>query len=64
MIAIADAVGVKLTIDDFQRVTDRTPFLSDLKSSGKYVFNGLHNIGGIPTLLKFLIKEGVVKRKV
>ncbi|KIV86315.1 dihydroxy-acid dehydratase [Exophiala sideris] len=61
LIAMADAVGVKLTIDDFQRVSDKTPFLSDLKPSGKYVFNDLHNIGGIPTLLKFLIKEGVVK---
>ncbi|KIW12120.1 dihydroxy-acid dehydratase [Exophiala spinifera] len=61
LIAMADAVGVKLTIDDFQAVSDRTPFLSDLKPSGKYVFNDLHHIGGIPTLLKFLIKEGVVK---
>ncbi|KAK7888433.1 dihydroxy-acid dehydratase ilv3 [Exophiala xenobiotica] len=61
LIAMADAAGVKLTIDDFQAVSDRTPFLSDLKPSGKYVFNDLHNIGGIPTLLKFLIKEGVVK---
>ena len=61
LIAMADAVGIKLTIDDFQAVSDRTPFLSDLKPSGKYVFNDLHAIGGIPTLLKFLIKEGVVK---
>jgi dihydroxy-acid dehydratase len=61
LIAMADAVGIKLTIDDFQAVSDKTPFLSDLKPSGKYVFNDLHNIGGIPTLLKFLIKEGVVK---
>ncbi len=61
LIAMADAAGVKLTIDDFQAVSDRTPFLSDLKPSGKYVFNDLHKIGGIPTLLKFLIKEGVVK---
>jgi len=63
LIAMADAVGLKLTIDDFQAVSDRTPFLSDLKPSGKYVFNDLHDIGGIPTLLKFLIKEGVVKGK-
>ncbi|KIW98596.1 dihydroxy-acid dehydratase [Cladophialophora bantiana CBS 173.52] len=61
LIAMADAVGIKLTIDDFQAVSDRTPFLADLKPSGKYVFNDLHAIGGIPTLLKFLIKEGVVK---
>jgi dihydroxy-acid dehydratase len=61
LIAMADAAGVKLTIDDFQAVSDKTPYLSDLKPSGKYVFNDLHHIGGIPTLLKFLIKEGVVK---
>ncbi|KIX09627.1 dihydroxy-acid dehydratase [Rhinocladiella mackenziei CBS 650.93] len=61
LIAMADAVGITLTIDDFQAVSDKTPFLSDLKPSGKYVFNDLHNIGGIPTLLKFLIKEGIVK---
>ncbi|KAL2409080.1 Dihydroxy-acid dehydratase ilvC, mitochondrial [Exophiala dermatitidis] len=61
LIAIADSVGIKLTIDDFQAVSDKTPFLSDLKPSGKFVFNDLHRIGGIPALLKFLIKEGVVK---
>jgi dihydroxy-acid dehydratase len=61
MIAMADAVGIELTIDDFQKVSDRTPYLCDLKPSGKYVFQDLHNIGGIPTLLKYLIAEGVVK---
>ncbi|CAK7275204.1 dihydroxy-acid dehydratase ilv3 [Sporothrix epigloea] len=60
LIAIADAVGVKLTIDDFQAVSDRTPFLADLKPSGKYVFEDLFKIGGTPALLKFLIKEGIV----
>lgn len=61
LIAMADAVGIKLTIDDFQAVSDRTPFLSDLKPSGQFVFADLHRLGGIPTLLKFLIKEGVIK---
>ena len=61
LIAMADAVGVKLTIDDFQAVSDTTPYLCDLKPSGKYVFADLHNVGGIPTLLKYLIAEGVVK---
>ena len=61
LIAMADAAGVKLTIDDFQAVSDSTPYLCDLKPSGKYVFQDLHNIGGIPTLLKYLIAEGVVK---
>jgi dihydroxy-acid dehydratase len=60
LIAMADAVGIKLTIDDFQAVSDRTPFLADLKPSGKYVMADLANIGGTPSLLKFLLKEGVI----
>ncbi|KAL4939610.1 hypothetical protein BDV06DRAFT_198486 [Aspergillus oleicola] len=60
LLAIADSVGIKLTIDDFQAVSDRTPFLADLKPSGKYVMADLHNIGGTPSLLKFLLKEGVI----
>ena len=60
LIAIADAVGVKLTIDDFQAVSDRIPFISDLKPSGKYVMADLYNIGGTPALLKFLLKEGLL----
>ncbi|KAI9691415.1 MAG: dihydroxy-acid dehydratase ilv3 [Bathelium mastoideum] len=60
LIAIADSVGIELTIDDFQRVSDRTPFLADLKPSGKYVMTDLHAIGGTPSLIKFLLKEGVL----
>ncbi|KAI0914172.1 dihydroxy-acid/6-phosphogluconate dehydratase [Ustulina deusta] len=60
LIAIADAVGIKLTIDDFQAVSDRTPFLADLKPSGKFVFEDLFKIGGTPSLLKFLIAEGII----
>ena len=60
LIAIADSVGVKLTIDDFQAVSDRTPFLADLKPSGKYVMQDLYNIGGTPALLRFLLKEGLI----
>lgn len=60
LIPIAEAVGVKLTIDDFQVVSDRTPLLADLKPSGKYVFEDLYNIGGIPALLKYLHKEGLI----
>jgi dihydroxy-acid dehydratase len=60
LIAMADSVGVKLTIDDFQSVSDRIPFLADLKPSGKYVMNDLYNIGGTPSLLKFLLKAGVI----
>jgi dihydroxy-acid dehydratase len=61
LIAMADACGITLTIDDFQSVSDRTPYICDLKPSGKYVFQDLHNVGGIPTLLKYLIAEGLVK---
>ena len=60
LIAIAHSVGINLTIDDFQSVSDRIPFLADLKPSGKYVMADLFNIGGTPALLKFLLKEGVI----
>lgn len=60
LIAIADSVGIKLTIDGFQAVSDKTPFLADLKPSGKYLMNDLYNIGGTPALLKYLLKEGLI----
>lgn len=60
LIAIADSVGVKLTIDDFQSVSDRVPFLADIKPSGKYVMADIHDIGGTPALLKLLLKEGLI----
>lgn len=60
LIAMAKAAGVPLTIDDFQRVSDKTPFLADLKPSGKYVMEDLHRVGGVPAVLKFLIKEGML----
>lgn len=60
LIAIADSVGIKLTIDDFQAVSDRTPLLADLKPSGKYVMADMHTIGGTPSLLKFLLREGIL----
>jgi dihydroxy-acid dehydratase len=60
LIAIADSVGIKLTIDDFQSVSDRIPFLADLKPSGKYVMADMHAIGGTPALLKLLLKEGLI----
>ncbi|EHA27791.1 hypothetical protein ASPNIDRAFT_211094 [Aspergillus niger ATCC 1015] len=60
LIAIADSVGIKLDIEDFQSVSDRIPFLADLKPSGKYVMADLHKIGGTPSLLKFLLKEGLI----
>lgn len=60
LIAMADAVGIKLTIDDFQAVSDRTPFLANLKPSGEYVMADLFSIGGTPSLIKFLLKEGIL----
>ncbi|KAK6220681.1 dihydroxy-acid dehydratase ilv3 [Pestalotiopsis sp. IQ-011] len=60
LIAIADSVGIKLTVDDFQKVSDRTPFLADLKPSGKYVMADMMTIGGTPALLRFLLEEGLI----
>ncbi|KAF8475756.1 dihydroxy-acid/6-phosphogluconate dehydratase [Kalaharituber pfeilii] len=60
LIAIAHSVGVKLTIDDFQSVSDRIPLLADLKPSGKYVMADIHAIGGTPALLKYLLKNDLI----
>ena len=57
LLAMAKAVNVKLTIDDFQRISDKTPFIADLKPSGKYLMEDLHDVGGIPAVMKFLLKE-------
>ena len=57
-IAIAKSVGVSITQDDFQRISDKTPVLADLKPSGKYLMEDLHNIGGVPLVMKYLLKEG------
>ena len=58
MLAIAKAAEVDFTIDDFQAVSDRTPFLADLKPSGKYVMEDLYNVGGVPAVQKLLLEEG------
>jgi len=60
LIAMARAVSVALTIDDFQKVSDRVPFLADLKPSGKYVMEDLHNVGGIPAVMKYLLAKGMI----
>ncbi|KAL7281414.1 dihydroxy-acid and 6-phosphogluconate dehydratase [Trametes coccinea BRFM310] len=57
LLAMARAADVDLTIDDFQKVADKTPYLADLKPSGKYVMEDLHRVGGIPALLKYLLKH-------
>jgi len=58
LIAMARAVGVDLTIDDFQSVSDRVPFLADLKPSGLYVQEDLDSIGGTPAVVKYLLEKG------
>ena len=60
LLAMARAVDVKLTIDDFQAVSDRTPYLADLKPSGKYVMEDLHLIGGTPAVMKFLLENDLI----
>jgi dihydroxy-acid dehydratase len=60
LIAMARAVDVDLTIDDFQAVSDRIPFLADLKPSGRYVMEDLHNVGGTPAVMKYLLEQGMI----
>jgi dihydroxy-acid dehydratase len=61
LIAIARAVGVDLTIDDFQRVSNRTPLLADFKPSGAYVMEDLQGAGGIPAVMKMLLDAGLLR---
>lgn len=60
LLAIARAAQVPLTIDDFQRVSEKVPFLADLKPSGRYVMEDLHKVGGTPATLKYLLKHGMI----
>ena len=60
LIAMARAVDVALGINDFQAVSDRVPFLADLKPSGKYVMEDLHRVGGIPAVMKYLLEKGLL----
>jgi dihydroxy-acid dehydratase len=61
LIAMARSVDVKLTIDDFQRVSDRVPFIADLKPSGRYVQEDLHGVGGTPAVMKYLLAEKLIR---
>ncbi|MBE9660901.1 dihydroxy-acid dehydratase [Mucilaginibacter myungsuensis] len=58
LIAMAKAVGVKLTQDDFQTISNRIPVLADMKPSGKYMMEDLHNVGGVPAVMKYLLNMG------
>ena len=60
LIAMARSVDVNLTLDDFQSVSDRIPFLADLKPSGQYVQEDLHSIGGTPAVIKYLLDKGMM----
>lgn len=60
LIAMAHAVGITLTLEDFQRVSDRTPVLGNLKPSGNYLMEDLHRIGGLPVLMKYLLDKGLL----
>ena len=60
LLAMARSVGVELGIEDFQRTSDRIPLLADLKPSGRYVMEDLHNVGGTPAVLKMLLERDVV----
>ncbi|HMR87214.1 MAG TPA: dihydroxy-acid dehydratase [Saprospiraceae bacterium] len=60
LIAVADAFELPFTLDDFQKWSNETPFLADLKPSGKYVMQDLHDVGGIPAVMKMMLNEGIL----
>ncbi|WP_445384941.1 dihydroxy-acid dehydratase [Robiginitalea sp. IMCC44478] len=59
-LAIAKAANISFTLDDFQRISDETPFLADLKPSGKYLMEDVHRVGGVPAVLKFMLQNGML----
>lgn len=60
MLAIANSAGVPFSIDDFQEISNRTPYLADLKPSGQYVMEDLYNVGGVPAVQKMLLEEDLL----
>jgi dihydroxy-acid dehydratase len=56
-LAIAKAAEIEFTLDDFQRISDTTPFLADLKPSGKFLMEDVHRVGGIPAVMKFMLEK-------
>jgi len=60
LIAMAKSVGVSLTPDDFQAISDKTPVLADFKPSGKYLMQDLHEYGGVPAVMKYLLSKGML----
>ena len=59
-LAIAKAAEIDFTLDDFQKLMDKTPFLADLKPSGKYLMEDLHRVGGVPAVLKFMLENDML----
>ena len=57
-LAIAHAADIDFTLEDFQKVSDRTPLIADLKPSGKYLMEDVHGVGGTPAIMKYLLQEG------
>ncbi|NEU07343.1 dihydroxy-acid dehydratase [Flavihumibacter sp. R14] len=60
LIAMARSVGLNLTLDEFQAISDKTPVIADLKPSGQYLMEDVHEIGGVPAILKYLLKQGMI----
>lgn len=58
LVAMATTIGVNLSLDDFQKISDKTPLLGNLKPSGKYLMEDIHAIGGIPAVMKYLLEKG------
>ena len=60
ILAICKTANIDFTIDDFQRISNNTPYLADLKPSGKFLMEDLHNIGGIPAVMKFMLNNNMI----
>lgn len=60
LIAIGKSVNIEVSLADFQRLSDQTPFLADLKPSGKYLMEDLHEAGGVPAVMKFMLEQGML----
>ncbi|MGA1385886.1 MAG: dihydroxy-acid dehydratase [Flavobacteriaceae bacterium] len=60
MLAIAHAADIPWTLEDFQKISDSTPFLADLKPSGQYLMEDLHAVGGVPAVMKFMLENNML----
>jgi dihydroxy-acid dehydratase len=60
VIAMAKSVDIKITLEDFQRISDKTPLIADFKPGGNYLMQNLHEKGGVPMVLKYLLSKGML----